>query len=136
MTESLTQTCEKLDLVALLLHGSRVSGFARSDSDYDIAYLSRHGDDTRPIESALLPALAHALKCDERQVDLQNLRTAPPHFRTRVLHYGRLLYLGDSTELARFHAVSLSMDRDTRIFTQPFREALRRRIREGSFASG
>lgn len=133
--EHLRQTCEDLGLIGLFLHGSRATGHARPDSDYDVAFLTRHGADAEAVEAGLLPVLAGHFQCDEREVDLQNLRTSPPHFRVRVLHYGNLLYLGDSTELARFYTASLSMDRDTRYFTRPFREALRKRIRDGSFAS-
>ena len=72
-----------------------------------------HEADARIVENSLIPVLAEAFGCQERDVDLQNLRQAPPHFRVRVLHYGKLLYCGDKTELARFHASSVSMDRDT-----------------------
>lgn len=133
--EKLEETCKKLPLVALLLHGSRATGHSRQDSDFDFAYLARYGVDTAPVENSLLPALAQAFGCDEALVDLQDLRSSPPHFRVRTLHYGRTLYVADPTELARFYTSSLSMDRDTQYFTRPFREALRQRIRDGEFAS-
>lgn len=133
--DKLFDICQELNLLGLFLHGSRATGHARPDSDYDFAFLPTHEADPRVVENRLIPALAEAFGCEERDVDLQNLRLAPPHFRVRVTHYGKVLYCGNKTELARFHAASVSMDRDTQYHTRPYREALRKRIREGTFAS-
>lgn len=88
--------------MALYLHGSRALGSHREDSDYDYAYLAPHGAPVEPVEDRLLPLLAEHHATDEREIDLQNLRQAPPYFRVRVFEHGQLLYCGDSTELARF----------------------------------
>ena len=121
--------------MALYLHGSRALGSHREDSDYDYAYLAPHGAPVEPVEDRLLPLLAEHHATDEREIDLQNLRQAPPYFRVRVFEHGQLLYCGDSTELARFQTSSLSESWDLEIFLRPFREAMLRRIREGRFAS-
>jgi predicted nucleotidyltransferase len=131
----LKQTCEELGLIALYLHGSVATGNERPDSDIDFAFLLPHGQDPGPVEDVLLPLLSKEFNRDESEVDLQNLRQAPPHFRVRVLEQGRLLQLGDSTELARFHASSVSEDRDLEHYLRPFRQAMKKRIREGRFAS-
>lgn len=129
------EICARLGLTALYLHGSRATGHARADSDADFAYLLPHGRETAPVEDALLPLLAERFEMDERDIDLQNLRQSPPPFRIRVFDYGVLLYCGDSTDLARFHAGSVSESWDFEYFMRPFREAMKRRIREGRFAT-
>lgn len=133
--DDLESLCEPLAVIALFLHGSRATDSARPDSDFDFAYLGPHGTDTAPLENALLPALAQMFDCDEAEVDLQDLRQAPPHFRVRVFDTGRLLYVGDRTTLARFHAGSVSENWDLQYFLRPFRQAMRQRIKEGRFAS-
>ena len=133
--DQLQRACTSLGIVALYLHGSRATGHARPDSDLDVAFLAQHGQDTGPVEDALLPLLASTFEIDEADVDLQNLRLAPPPFRIRVFDYGRLLYCGQTTELARFRAGSLSESWDYEYFMRPFREAMRSRIREGRYAS-
>lgn len=84
---------------------------------------------------ALLPLLAELFDVNERRVDLQDLRMAPPAFRLMVIETGTLLYCADTYQLARFHACSVSEERDRDYFLKPFREAMRQRIREGRFAS-
>ncbi len=132
---TLKRACEALGLIALYLHGSHSDGSARADSDMDFAYLLPHGREAGPVEDVLLPLLSRVFECDESKVDLQNLRQAPPHFRVRVLERGRLLEVGNPTELARFHASSVSEDRDLERYLRPFREAMRQRIHQGRYAS-
>ena len=127
--------CQNLGLIALYLHGSQSSGNARPDSDTDFAFLLPREQNPSPVEDVLIPLLSRVFGCDESHVDLQNLRQAPPHFRVRVLEQGRLLHLGDPTELARFHVFSVSEDRDLERYLRPFRQAMRQRIREGKYAS-
>lgn len=129
------ELCESMGILALFLHGSRATGSSRLDSDFDFAFLAPHGANTSFLENALLPALAEISGCPEAEVDLQDLRQAPPHFRVRVFDTGRLLFVGDTTELARFHASSVSENWDLQHFLRPFRQAMRRRIKEGKFAS-
>lgn len=133
--DKLKSLCASLEVIALFLHGSRATHSARPDSDFDFAYLAPHGTNTAPLENALLPALAELFDCDEAEIDLQDLRQAPPHFRVRVFDTGRLLWVGDKTQLARFHASSVSEDWDLQYFLRPFRESMLKRIKEGKFAS-
>lgn len=131
----LRDVCAQLGVVALFLHGSRAEERHREDSDIDFAYLLAHGRNPGPVEDRLLPLLAETYGVDEAEVDLQNLRQSPPTFRVRVFDHGQLLFCGDPTDLARFHAGSLSENWDLQYFLRPFREAMRQRIREGRFAS-
>lgn len=75
---TLTLACKDLDLIALFLHGSHSTGSARPDSDKDFTYLLPHGREPGPVEDVLLPLLSREFECKERDVDLQNLRQAPP----------------------------------------------------------
>ncbi len=133
--KNLRKMCAEFGAQALYLHGSQSTGHARRDSDTDFALLMPHGVATGPLVDALLPLLAVLFQADESDIDLQDLRDATPPFRLRVIEYGTLLYCGDSTELARFHACSVSEDRDLEYYLRPFRRAMRQRIREGTFAS-
>ena len=133
--DTLQRRCKELGVVALYLHGSHASGTARPDSDKDFAYLLSYDLESEPVEDALIPMLAALCGCDESEIDLQNLRQAPPHFRVRVIELGRLVSVSDTTELARFHACSVSEDRDLERYLAPFRQAMRERIREGRYAS-
>ncbi len=133
--DDLKKLCQTVGLTALFLHGSRATGQASEDSDVDFAYLAPHGRDTDPVEDLLIPGLAQIYDVDEADIDLQNLRESPPPFRIRVFDFGRLIYTGNSTDLARFHAGSVSESWDYEYFMRPFRKAMRQRIREGRFAS-
>lgn len=133
--EILEQAGKSLGLIALYIHGSQAQGCARPDSDHDFAFLLPYGQAPGPVEDVLLPLLSEAFGCDESQIDLQNLRQSPPYFRRRVFEQGRLLQTGDATELARFHASSISEDRDLERYLEPFRQAMRERIRQGRYAS-
>lgn len=132
---ALENLCRCHGIVALFLFGSRARGTHRSDSDYDIAYLAPHGQDPVCFEVEILRLLAEELGVDEICIDLQNLREGTPLFRVRVCEEGHLLFCSDTTELARFHAGSVSASRDRQFYMRPFREAMRQRIKEGRFAS-
>lgn len=132
--DTLAQAGKALGLIALYTHGSQAEGHARPDSDHDFAFLLPHGIEPGPVEDVLLPLLSKTFECDESEIDLQNLREAPPYFRRRVFERGRLLLMGDATELARFHARSVSEDRDLKRYLKPFRQAMRERIRQGRYA--
>ncbi|MCW5872892.1 MAG: hypothetical protein KIS61_36930, partial [Candidatus Eremiobacteraeota bacterium] len=88
-----------------------------------------------PAVNRLLPLLAELYESEEFQIDLQDLRGAPPLFRWRVIENGRLLVCLDTNQLARFHAASISEERDREYFLKPIREAMHARIRSGRFAS-
>lgn len=125
-------------VTALYLHGSRLTGTARADSDLDLAVLVPHGwadVKTERVLAEVAERVAAMKSLPVELVDVQDLRAAPARFRSRVVLQGRLVYVGDSTELARFQAASMAEAWDGEYFLQPIREAMRTRIKEGRFAS-
>jgi len=75
------------DLVAVYRFGSTATGFARSDSDIDLAFLSQSRLD--PVDRFnLQERLSTALR---RQVDLVDLRTASTVMAIQVIGPGELL---------------------------------------------
>lgn len=68
-------------------------------------------------------------------MDVQDLGSAPALFRSRVVTAGPLLFVSDPSALAAFQARSMNEAWDEEIVLRPILEAMRRRIREGRFAS-
>jgi predicted nucleotidyltransferase len=138
ITSVVRALASELGFVAVYLHGSHATASARPDSDIDLALLQPHGWSPTQLERALdrvAFGVAAALSVPRDGVDAQPLRDAPPGFRFRVVTTGRLLCVSDTTELARFQAYSICEHYDNEIFLRPIREAMRRRLAEGRFAS-
>lgn len=77
------------------VHGSRVQGTARRDSDLDIGYYL-DGTQSTPLSMAEEMMLADRLSRQVgMEVDLRNLGGAPLEWRARVLQRGRRLYCTD-----------------------------------------
>jgi len=112
------------DPIAIYLFGSRATDAVHEASDFDIAVLP-----TEPIPAFvrwdLQQELAIILRSD---VDLVDLRSASTVMRFQVVATGELLYSSDSTEVATFEMVTLSMY--TR-FNEERREILEQVKREG-----
>lgn len=127
---AIAEPAREVGAIAVYLHGSHAAGKGRPDSDVDLALLLPHGADFELAAGRFTDALAGL------PVDVQELREAPPLFRVRVYFEGICLYVSDPTELARHSAPSLSEHLDSEYYLAPMREAMRKRIREGHFATG
>ncbi|GLY11861.1 type VII toxin-antitoxin system MntA family adenylyltransferase antitoxin [Bacillus badius] len=87
----------------IYLFGSRVAGRARSNSDYDIAYLSdKHLSNYERF--MLAQELAAILN---RDVDLVDLKQASTVFQTEIIETGKVLYGDHSTDKALFEMRAL-----------------------------
>lgn len=97
--DSNTKKQAERDLAALgvrlvVLYGSRATGTAREDSDFDVAVLT----ESRPEESFLsqygstLEVLSCLLGVPEEGIDMAELRHANPLLLKQVTEKGRLLY--------------------------------------------
>lgn len=84
------------------LHGSRVAGRARADSDLDIAAF--FGNDAPPAHDVLLPV----------GVDLLVLDRAPLELAGRVAVEGRLLFESDQVARIRWEAMTRKIYFDER----------------------
>lgn len=128
--------CQELGLVAVYLHGSRVTGSARPDSDLDVAVLAPFDWEPERFDAAA-ERVRHEVErlWEAPDAHVQDLGDAGPHFRFRVITGGRLVGVGDGTALARFQARTFGEHWDEKIRMQPMLEAFQQRVREGRFAS-
>ncbi len=114
------------------LWGSRARGRARPDSDYDFAVdlpVARRGID-RLLD--LIDALCVELGTEG--VDVTLLEDANPEVRFLAQHTGRLLYESDAEARRRFEHHARVVYWDEAIRLRRYDRAMRRRIREGTFA--
>lgn len=87
---TLPEVCREFDLVLVVLHGSRATGHARPDSDSDIGVLCRSGLVPAERFLDLLGKLEDVTGL--RDIDLVDLRRAPPLLKHSVGTHGRALY--------------------------------------------
>ncbi|MHC5024963.1 MAG: type VII toxin-antitoxin system MntA family adenylyltransferase antitoxin [Planctomycetota bacterium] len=89
-------------VVLAYLFGSVAAGRAGPLSDVDIGVLSANGDAASETVAALTDALCLALKRDD--VEVVDLRAAPPPIRYRVIRSGTLLLCRDERVRQRFES--------------------------------
>jgi predicted nucleotidyltransferase len=85
-------------LALLILHGSRARGDARTDSDWDFAFLSDHPAVFDPDN--LLAAIAEAVGAD--RVDLADLSSSSALLAYRAARDGVLVFERESGRFQRF----------------------------------
>jgi predicted nucleotidyltransferase len=109
------------DCLAIYAFGSRVGGYARADSDYDLAFLRAQHTDGMAAEELRrdLSLLLNAA------VDLVDLHDANAVLRKEVVTNGRALHVGDDQKLLDFEARVLSDYGRYRDETAALREAIR-----------
>jgi len=113
-----------------LLFGSRGRGTPRPDSDWDIAiYLE---DSLAAKQRFDLRLRLHSELEDLGKVDLVILNEAPPLLAHRALAGERLL-IRDLSRFVAFVVQTLGLAEDQRYWLKIHREALARRLREGTF---
>ena len=100
----LQQICEKHDIELVILFGSHAKGTARPDSDYDLGILKRSGS----VEAEELLYLAHDLgeALDAVNVDLVDLRHAPPVLKFDAARVGQVLFESEPGRFNRFHVLA------------------------------
>jgi predicted nucleotidyltransferase len=100
----LRQVCEEHDIELVILFGSHAKGTARPDSDYDLGILKRSGS----IESEEMFYLAHDLgqALNAVNVDLVDLRHAPPVLKFDAARLGQVLFEGEPGRFDRFHVLA------------------------------
>ena len=79
----------KYHLELLLLFGSRADGSHHEKSDYDVAYLSSEKLDLKS-EARLIVDLAPIFRSE--QIDLINLKTAPPLLYYAIFRKNKVIY--------------------------------------------
>jgi predicted nucleotidyltransferase len=83
-----------------ILHGSRATGNAHIDSDWDAAVLDDHAL-TRDERAVLRKRFATKLSVPQESVDIADLRSDSPLLRYRAAMTGRLIE-GDPLDFRRF----------------------------------
>ncbi len=83
-----------------ILHGSRATGNARPDSDWDVAVLSDH-ELSREERGTMRRSFARHFGISDEQLDLADLYDAGPLLRYRAAIFGRLID-GDPLAFRRF----------------------------------
>ena len=113
----LENIAKKYSLELVLLFGSRAKGKERTDSDYDIAYLSKaklNAKDEGGIIIELMPVLKTT---DAKLIDLTDIRDADPLLLYYIARDGQQLY-GEKVVYHQFrvHAFNQYID------TEPLRD--------------
>jgi predicted nucleotidyltransferase len=123
----------ELGILAAYVHGSRVAGRPRTDSDLDVGYFVEGfaGGRRLPVEVelALSLALSDAVGVD---VDLRNLDDAPLELRGRVIEGGIRIHSGDDVRRVALERETLGRYHDYKdVFRQMHEIRLRRIARHG-----
>ncbi len=88
------------DIQLIILFGSHAKGYARKNSDIDIAVLA-----SRPLtlhdHTTIEPEIATLLKANEDRLDVIDLWNAPPLLQREIAESGKLIY-GDPFAFIRF----------------------------------
>jgi len=126
---TIEEVCREFDLDLVVLFGSRARGYATSRSDSDVAVRRRGGALPDGRFAELAAAIGEATGLPD--VDLVDLRVAPPLLKHCVGSYGRPLFEAEPGlfNLFRVYAWKLWLDdeRTLRRFDERYiREALER----------
>ncbi|GIW20513.1 MAG: hypothetical protein KatS3mg065_0809 [Chloroflexota bacterium] len=134
LVQTLRRVLERHHAVAIAyLFGSQARASASAISDVDVAVLvdpSRAGD-RLALQLELTGAIVDALGCDA--VDVVLLDEAPPALAYRVLRDGQLILSRDEALRIRHRIRAVTEYLDTEPLRRRAREALQRRLAEGSF---
>ncbi|MEI7425330.1 MAG: nucleotidyltransferase domain-containing protein [Candidatus Moraniibacteriota bacterium] len=98
----------ELGIKMVILFGSRASGKAQENSDYDIAILTseeKNIGESMDNYSAVLSFLSRVLNVSDGLIDLTNLNKANPLLAYEVLFQGKMLY-GERNEFDELRARS------------------------------
>lgn len=125
------------EVVAIYLHGSRVTGRARPDSDFDVAVLLKAAPADWEVGEILREkaqrVVAEHLSIPAGRVDVQLLNEAPLAFQYRVVKASRLLCETDRELRAGWQTRLLSEYLDFRYYEERYYHEMRQRLKEGRF---
>ncbi len=129
--EDLTRRLDELDEVLFaFLFGSRSTGRARSDSDWDLGVFLV--ESLTPRERHDLRLRLQAVLAELGSVDVVVLNDAPPLLAQRALQ-GKRLMVKDPVSFVRFFVRSEALAGDERFWQQLHMDARSRRIEESRF---
>ena len=112
--------------VLLILFGSRAKGYARPDSDWDVAVVADH-ELTLDERSAYAEEAARILGTNEDKIDIADMYGASPLLQHFVAKEGRILR-GDPFLFIRFKVLAWKRYLDTAKLRRLRSEALKRYV--------
>lgn len=110
----------------MILFGSRATGHARADSDWDVAVLGSHRLSFEELGSIAQEA-ARILGANEDKIDLVDLWVASPLLQHFVSKEGKLL-AGDPFAFIRFKVLAWKRYMDTAKLRRIRSEAIKRHV--------
>lgn len=117
---------EKIIQPLLILFGSRATGHARADSDWDVAVVADHRLSLGEL-STLSEEAARILGANEDTVDIVDLWSASPLLQQFVAKEGKLLQ-GDPFLFIRFKVLAWKRYMDTAKLRRLRHESLKRYV--------
>ncbi len=102
LSEAGQSALREAGVATVYLHGSRVRGTARPDSDADVAVLLRPGAGVLPLLRREDLAARLAADLDGADVDLTVLDEAPLELRARVIREGVVVFRDDEPRRVAF----------------------------------
>lgn len=110
----------------LILFGSRATGHARADSDWDVAVVADHRLSLGELSAASEEA-ARLLGANEDKIDIADMQSASPFLQQFVAKEGKLLQ-GDPFLFIRFKVLAWKRYHDTAKLRRLRSEALQRYV--------
>ena len=124
------------DVVAAYIFGSTASGTATAFSDVDVALLLREDLDAAQRFRRVLEIGAALEERLDRQIDVVDLRRAPPLLRFRVIQTGMLVVERDRTQRCLFQMHAMNRYYDAKCYLDMQRTATVQRIQQEGLGRG
>lgn len=116
MEKAFAELAHKYNLKLMVLFGSRVSGRAHKESDYDVAYLSKE-ELSLEEESGFMYGLMPILRIrDERLVNIVDMKTAGPLMLYSITQKGILLFESGASTFFRLKLYAWRAFIDSQLF--------------------
>jgi len=120
--EKLNKIAKKYKIADIYFFGSRVEGFEREDSDFDIAI--RFERDKMPKIKERMKVygnlFADLTSCLKEKVDLVFIEEVPLHFQFKIINNGKLIYSNNFIDSANFQEKTVINYLDYKYFIDDF----------------
>lgn len=125
------------DVVFAYFYGSRATGFARKNSDLDIAvFLDQKKSPPAPYGRGVNLSCQLDELTQPVSVDVRELNSASPFFCFQVLKTGRLLFSRNEDDRVEFENKTRNKYFDLKIMYKEFYQDMINRLKGGTFGAG
>ena len=111
--------------------GSRISGFARKESDFDIGVRFKNGlppaEKIRKIYGNIFSDLQECFK--GKKIDLVFIDEVPPHFQFKIVAEGELLYSENPKNTYNFKEKVINFYLDYKYFIDEYFQGILERVK-------